>query len=167
MRVKAGFTADIALRLRPHQFPELRRHAGFIHERVAYIDVKLKSNGEAFIEQAGGDEDALRVARINIAMAGGSLRRRAVKVLCDESFVTIANSDGHKVKSFALQRRGNWARHGADDPLKIVGREHDFARGGIADTVGRLVDSRIANNLLRGAELRIDCLTHAIILTYS
>jgi hypothetical protein len=29
------------------------------------------------------------------------------------------------------------------------------------------VDSHIANNLLRGAELRVDCLTHGIILTYS
>src|SRR6185437_13095961 len=100
-------------------------------------------------------------------MAGGPFRRRAIKALCDHRLVAVANGERHKVKSLALQRRGNWARHGADDPLKIVGREHDFARGGIADTVGRLVDSRIANNLLRGAELRIDRLTHAIILTYS
>src|SRR5579872_4716159 len=100
-------------------------------------------------------------------MADGSFRRCAIKALRDESFVTIANSDGHKVEGFALQRGSNRARHCADDPLKIIRRKHDFARGGIADTVGRLVDSRVANNLLRGAELRIDCLTHVIILTYT
>src|SRR6185312_7292374 len=111
--------------------------------------------------------DALRVAGIDIAMADGSFRWRAIKALCDKSFITITYGERHKIKSLALQRRCNRTRHRADDPLQIIRRKHDFARGGIADTVGRLIDSRIANNLLRGAELRIDCLTHVIILTYS
>src|SRR5579871_1258254 len=134
---------------------------------MTYIDIKLKRNGEPFIEQPGGDKDALRVAGIDIAMADRSLWRRTVKAFCDQRFVPIANGERHKVEGLTLQRGGNRARHSADDPLQIVGRKHDFARRGIADTVGCLVDSRIANNLLRGAELRIDCLTHVIILTYT
>ena len=100
-------------------------------------------------------------------MANGSVRRWSVKALSHQRFVPVANGQRHKVEGLALQGRSDRVRHRAYDSLQIVGRKHDLTGGGIADTVGCLVDSRIANNLLRGAELRIDGLTHVIILTYS
>jgi len=119
------------------------------------------------IREAGKRGDHLNLTEDEVAFYDALETDSAVKALGDHSLVAIANGQRHKVKSFALQRGSNWARHSANDPLQIVRWEHDLARGGVTDAVGCLVDSRVANNLLRGAELRIDCLTHAIILTYS
>src|ERR1700743_1129434 len=160
MRVETGFTADVAYNLRPRQFAELRRNAGFIDKRMAYVDIKLKGNGKALIQQLRGDKDALRIAGFNVAVTDGAFYERAVKVLGHQGFVAVTDGERDKIISLAVQRRGNGAGHGVDDAFQIAGRQCDFACGGVTDSVGCLGDPRFANNLLRVGGLRIDGLTH-------
>ena len=133
---------------------------------MPHIDIELKRDGKALFQQTRRDKNALGIAGINVAMAKRPLGWLAFKAFGHHSFIAFANGERDKVKRFAVQGRGYGKRHGMHNPLQIIGRKHDLAGSCIADTIRCLSDSRVANNLLRGAELRIDCLTHVIILTY-
>src|SRR5258708_33034453 len=101
--VKAGFTAGVAGSLRPYQVGKFIGDSGVLHKGVSHIDVKLKGNGEPLIQQPRGNKHALRIARIDVAMADGSLRRRAVKAFGNQRLVAFADGERDKAKSLALQ----------------------------------------------------------------
>src|SRR5581483_10499611 len=67
--INAGFAAYTALHLFPRQVGKSLGNAGLIHERMRHVDVELKRDGELVVHQPGGDEHALRVAQVEIAVA--------------------------------------------------------------------------------------------------
>ncbi len=50
-------------------------HAHCLNEMMAGVDEEFEGKGEAVLHQAGGDEDALRVAELEVAVADGSVAR--------------------------------------------------------------------------------------------
>src|SRR5205085_8249022 len=91
MSIQAGLASHPAGSLVPRQFGKLSRHSRFGHKRVSYIDEEFKSYGELIIQQARGDEHALRVAGIDVAMADGAFCKTAVVTLGDQGLFPFAD----------------------------------------------------------------------------
>src|SRR5262249_14915815 len=110
-------------------------------------------------------ENALRVTALDIAMADGARGEGAVKALSDQGLVAFADGQRNKVKRLAIES----ARHGCGNSLhhalQLRRRQHDVAHGSVADAVGCLGYTHVANDLLRGAYRCVHSLAHGIILT--
>ncbi len=131
------------------------------------IDVKLKRHREPVFHQARGDKNILSVAGFDIAMADGAVGERTIVLLGNERLVALAQRERDKVKCFAVEGRGNRARHGIDHPLKIGLGQIEIAGRGIADAVRRLGHGHFTDDVLCVAHLEICRLCHGVILTYS
>ena len=83
--------ARFVLHLLPDQIGERLRYAGLLHHGVAHVDVELKGHGELVVHQAGGNEYALRVAQIEIAMADRVVAQRHVIAVGDHGFVALVH----------------------------------------------------------------------------
>ncbi len=131
----------------PGEFGELLGNAGLLHEGVRHVDIELKSDGEFVVHQAGGDEDALRVAESEVAMADGAVAERDVVALGDHDLLILNHRERHEVVSLALEGGGDGNRHGGHHALEVGGAERDLAQAGVTDAVGRLRYGSAANRL--------------------
>src|SRR6266481_2816778 len=165
--IQAALAAYTVGNLRPDQVGKLGRKAGNIHKCVSYIDVELKRYREPVFQQTRGDKHILSIAGFDIAMADGAVRERAVVLLRDERLVAFAERERNKVECFAVECRGNRARHGINHAFQVGRRQIEVPGGGIADAVGRLDHSYFADDILRVSHLQICRLCHGVILTYS
>ena len=132
---------------------------------MRHVGVELKGYGKLVIENASGDEYALRIARINITMANRLVAQGTVIALGNQRFISVAHRERNKIICFAVQCSGDAAGHGGDHFFQFTGRQGKLAGSGITDAVGRLVHTGGADDLLRGAQFCIGGLTHGIILT--
>src|SRR5208282_2086123 len=117
---------------------------------MAYVDVELEGYGKFVVHQAGGDEDALGVAEIQVAMANGIVTESNVVTIGNDGFVALGNGERDEVIRFAGEGGGYRAGDGRDHALEIVVGNGDFTRAGIADSVGGL-RNRVALHDFRGA----------------
>src|SRR5215472_17098408 len=163
--IQAGFAAHPAGRLFPHQIGEFGRGAGFLDKSVSHVDVELKGDGELVIQQASGDEYALRVPGINVAMTDGLVFQGVIEAFGNQSLVTLAHGQGNKIESLAIQRGSDAVRHRRDHGLQVRKGKVDLTGSGIEDPVGRLADTRIANHLRRRAQLCMGGPSHGSILS--
>src|SRR5206468_7276321 len=88
--VERRLAANPGFDLGPGQIGELARHSSTLDQRVPNIDKKLERYGKLVVHQAGGDEDALRVAETQIAMADRAVAQRHVVAVGDEGFLAMA-----------------------------------------------------------------------------
>src|SRR5260370_3525263 len=113
----ARFSADVRHGLRPYQLGKIGRNTSLFHKGVRHVDLKLKSHGEAVVQQAGGDEETLRVAGIDIPMARRLSRKAAVKALRDQGSLAIAAGQPPKVRLLAADRSCHAGSHGLPHAL--------------------------------------------------
>ncbi len=59
---------------------------------MSYVDIKLERDGEFVVHQAGGDEDALRAAQLQIAVANRAVAERNVVAVGDNRLVSLIHS---------------------------------------------------------------------------
>ena len=116
---------------------------------MPHVDVELEGDRELVVHQPGGDEHALRIAQIEIAMANRIVAKRNVIAIGDHGVLALIHGQRYKIISFSLQSSGGGVGDGRDHPLQIRGSYRDFARDGVADAIGRLRDRRLPNNFLR------------------
>jgi hypothetical protein len=82
-------------------------------------------------------------------MADGIVAEADVVAIGDHGLVTLADRERDEVVRFALQSCGDTDGNGSNHALEVERVERDFARTGIADSVGRLRDRREANDFGR------------------
>ena len=75
---------------------EFLRNAGALDQGVSDIDVELKRHGELVVHQAGGDEHALGVAQIQVAMADCVIAESDVVAVGDDGVVPWLTVSGTK-----------------------------------------------------------------------
>jgi hypothetical protein len=121
---------------------------------VADIDVELESHGKFVVHQAGGDEDALGIAEIEVAMANGVVAEGHIIAIGDDGLVTLGYGEGYEVVRFAGECGGH--RHGdrGDHAFEIVVGDGDFTGAGIADAVRGLRNRVALHDLRRAADDR-------------
>ena len=123
-----------------------RDDSGALDQRVADVDVELEGDRKFVVHQARGDEDALRVAEVQVAMADRVVAERDVVAVGDHGFFSLTHGQRDEVVGLAFQRGRDLRRHGGDHALEIERVDRDFAGHGVADSVGRLRDGREPNN---------------------
>ena len=109
----------LSFHLFPRQVGEVLRNPHALHEVVSHIDEELEGDGEAVFHQAGGDEDALRIAQRLVAMADGAVGQLHVVAVGDHGLVAHVQGERHKVVGLAIQSRRNRPRHGSHHALQI------------------------------------------------
>ena len=86
---------------------------------MAHVDVELKSDRELVVHQPGGDEHALRIAQLDIAMADGVVAEGNVVAVGDHGVVALVHRERDEVIGLALQGRGGGVRDGGDHSFQI------------------------------------------------
>src|ERR1700722_10200673 len=99
--VERGFTSDSGLDLLPGEVGESLRDAGAFYESVSYVDVELECDGKFVFHQAGRDEDALRVAQIQVAMADCVVTEDYVVTIGDDRFFALGYGERYEVIGLA------------------------------------------------------------------
>ncbi len=125
--------------LLPDQVGKGLREAGLVGEGVSDIDVELKGDREAVIHEAGGDKDALRIAKSKIAVADGAVAEQHIVTIGNQSLVAVGDGERNEVECLAGKDGGNRLRNRTNHALQLVGGEVDFTAGGITDAVGGLL----------------------------
>ncbi len=98
---------------------ERLRHSHLLDYGVSHVDVELKCDRELIVHQAGGNEHALRIAQLEIAMADGVVAEGNVVAVGDHGFVALVHRERDKVISLALQSGRSRVRDGGDHSLQI------------------------------------------------
>ena len=128
---------------------------------MAHVDVELECDRELIVHQPGGDEHALRIAQLDIAMADGVVAEGNVVAVGDHGVVALVHRERHKVISLALQSSGSGVGDGGDHSFQIRGGHGDLAGDGITDSIGRLRDGSLADDLVRRTRNRGCSLRHS------
>src|SRR5438445_351282 len=109
-----------------------------LNHRVADIDIKLKRDRKLVIHQTCGDEDALRIAKVKVAMAHSVIAEGNIVAVGNQGFLPLANRQRNKIIGLALQRGRGSARHGSNHSLQVGFGDRDLTGNRIADTIWRL-----------------------------
>src|SRR5207245_2586000 len=96
--------------------------------------------------QTCGDEDALRIAKVKVAMAHSVIAEGNIVAVGNQGFLPLANRQRNKIIGLALQRGRGSARHGRNHSLQVGFGDRDLTGNRIADTIWRLRDGRPAND---------------------
>ena len=148
--ILAGFAADISESLIPHKLIERFGNADDVDECMANVDKKFEGQGEAIAEQAGRDEDAFSAIVGDIAVADGLIAelgcvgRRHQRCF---AAATVAESERHKVVSFARQRARDGDRDRLDHALEVTAAEVVVAECCVTDTVRCLTHGHFMDDL--------------------
>jgi len=124
--------------LLPGQVGEILGHARAFDQRVPDVDVELERHRKFVVHQTRRDEDALRIAEIQVAMANRVVAERNVVAVGNHRLFPLGHGEGHKVVSLAAERSGHRHWHCGGHALEIVVGNGDLARAGIADAIRRL-----------------------------
>ena len=114
------------------------------------IDVELERDGKFVVHQTSGNEDALRVAQIQVAMANGVIAEGHIVAVGDDGFVALGHGERHEIIRLAAEGGGDGHGDGGNHALEIIAGNGDLAGAGVADAIWRL-GNRTALHDLRGA----------------
>ena len=136
--VERSFAADAGFGLLPHQICEILRDSGALDEGVSDIDVELEGDGKFVVHQAGGDEDALRAAELQIAMANRAVAEGNVVAVGDDGLVSLIDGERDEVIRLAIKRRSDRLGDDGDHAFDISAGNIHFAGNGVTDSVRSL-----------------------------
>src|SRR5579862_5829527 len=114
---------------------------------MSHIDEEFKCDGELVVHEPRGDEHALGVSKLQIAMTNSMVTKSDIIPIRDNRIVALVYREGNKIVSLALERSGRAIWHGSDHALEIGCRYRNFARDGKTDAIGSLRDGSSANHL--------------------
>ena len=114
---------------------------------MSHIDVELKRHGKLVVHQSRRDKHTLRIAQIDIAMAHRVVAEPDVVAIGDHGVLALVHGERNEVISFAPQSSGSGIRNGSDHSFQIRGRAQSPRRDGIANSIGRLRDRSLADDL--------------------
>ena len=117
--IQGSFASHPGLHLPPGQIRKRLRHPGALHNGMAHIDVELESDRELVIHQPRGDEHALRVAQVQVAVTNGVVAECDVVPIGNYSIVALAHCKRNKIVGLALQSCRRGTRNGGNHPLQI------------------------------------------------
>src|SRR5690348_2614800 len=99
----------------------MRRDAGTVHKGMGHIDIELKRYGKPIFQQPCGNEHTLGVARVNVAMTDGAVRKSRIKMLRNQRLIAFSDGERNKIKGFAVERRRDCAWNGLKHALQFIG----------------------------------------------
>jgi hypothetical protein len=128
---------------------------------VPHVDIELEGHGKLVVHEPRGNEDALRIAQAQVAMADRIVAQRDVVTVGDDRLFSLIHGERDEVISLALERGGDAPGHGRDHALQVKGVHRDFAAHGIADSVGRLRNWCCPNDFSGAPRNSGRCLRHS------
>ena len=105
---------------------------------VSDVDVELERHRKFVFHQASRDEDALRIAEIEVAMANRVVAERNVVAVGNHRLFALGHGERHEVVRLAAERGGHRHGHRRDHALEVVVGNGNLARAGVADAIWRL-----------------------------
>src|SRR5215469_1325785 len=158
--IERCFPADAGFDLAPGQFTEIVRDTGALDQRVSDVDVELEGDGKLVVHQAGGDEDALRIAKIQVAMADRIVAESDVVPIGDQRVIALADCERDEVVSLAFEGGSDAGRNGRDHALEVKRIHRNLAGAGVADAVRSLRNGSVPNHLGGATRYSGGCLRH-------
>ncbi len=117
-----------------------------LDECVSDVDVELESDGKFVVHQAGGDENALRAAEFQIAMANRAVAEGNVVTVGDDGLVSLIHGEWNEVVRLAIEGGGDSLGNNGNHPLHVGAGNVHLAGDGVADSVGRLRNGRVPDD---------------------
>src|SRR5579862_5050827 len=164
--VERRFPFDSGFDLAPCQFAEIMRNTGSLDQRVPDVDIKLEGDGKLVVHQPRRDEHALRVAKIQVAMADGVVAQCDVVAVGDQRVVALAHRERDEIIGLAFERRGDPGRYGRDHAFEIERVDGNLSGAGVADSVGCLRDRSEPNHFGGAARDSWGCLRHSAFILH-
>src|SRR5208337_4969738 len=101
--VERSFSAHTGFHLLPGQVSEMLRHTGAFDQGVPDVDVELEGHRKLVFHQAGGDEDALRISQVQVAMANRIVAEGNVVAVGNDGVVALSDRERYKVVRLAAE----------------------------------------------------------------
>ncbi len=136
--VERSFAAHTGLHLLPGQVGEILGYSCAFDQRVSDVDIELERDGKFVVHQAGRDEDALRIAEIQVAMANRIVAEGNVVAVGNYGVLALGHGERHEVVRLTAQRGGDRHWHRGNHAVEIVLSNGNLARAGVTDAIGRL-----------------------------
>ena len=124
------------------------------------VDEKFERHRELVVHQARGDEDALGIAQVQIAMADCVVAEGYVIAVGDKGLIAVTDRQGNEVVSLAFQCRSDAGRNGGDHAVEVEGVDRDLAQAGVTDAIGSLRNRGLPDYFARATSDCWSCLGH-------
>ncbi len=144
--VQRGFAFDFILRLFPNKISKRLRDSSALDKGMANVDKELECDGELVVHQAGGDKNALGVAESQIAVTDRLVTEGDIIAIGDQGVVSLADREWDEVVGLAIERVRNGVGERGNHALEFRCRDGDLSARGIANTIGRLLNGRQAQD---------------------